>query len=156
MGIQFSNNGSVVKAVDESYLIDCPNDDDVMMIDPEKGSHEWASFTMFQDFRFPKSLYHKIKSEEIVELKNLGYGKVLKKTWTCFHPVLGMPCGHCFACKSAMKEGAGEMIPFVGYIVGGLRNIFSKILKLSKKILKRILPQKVYNLLRDIYKKVTV
>lgn len=150
MGIQFSENGSVVRVVDESYLIDSPDHDDVMMIDPVKGAHEWASFTLFQDFLFPKSLYHKTKKEEIEELKNQGYDRVLKNVWTCFRPVLGMPCGHCFACRSAKYEGAGELIPKVGYILGGLRLYFNKILIHSKNVLRRVLPQKVYNMLRRI------
>ena len=65
MGIQFSENGSMVKVVDEANLVDCPDYNDVMMIDPVKGAQEWASFTLFQDFLFPKSLYHKTKKEEI-------------------------------------------------------------------------------------------
>ena len=133
MGIQFSENGTVVTVVDESYLVDCPDRDDVMMIDPVKGSQEWASYTMFKDFLFPKSLYHKTKREEVEELKALGYDKVLKKVWTCFNPVLGMPCGHCFPCKSAMKEGAGTMVPFAGYVLGGLRLYYNKLLKFFKK-----------------------
>ena len=152
MGIQFSENGSVAEVVNESYLVDCPDHDDVMMIDPVKGTQEWASFTLFQDFLFPKSLYHKTKKEEIEELKSLGYGKVLKKVWTCFHPVFGMPCGHCFPCRSAMKEGAGMMVPRVGYILGGLRLYCGKILRSAKNLLKRVLPQKVYEKLRSIYK----
>ena len=129
MGIQFSENGSVAEIVDESYLVDCPDRDDVLMIDPVKGSQEWASYTLFKDFLFPKSLYHKTKREEIEDLKNQGYGKVLKKVWSCYRPVLGMPCGHCFPCKSAMKEGAGMMVPFVGYVLGGLRLYYNKILQ---------------------------
>lgn len=152
MGIQFSENGSVVKVVDESFLMDCPDNEDEMMIDPEKGSQEWASFTLFQDFLFPKSLYHKTKREEIEELKSLGYDSVLKKVWTCFYPVLGMPCGHCFACKSAMKEGADMMVPIVGYVLGGLRLYYFKIPIYSKKLLKSILPQKVYKMLRSTFK----
>lgn len=153
MGIQFSANGSVVKVVDESCLMDCPDDGDVMMIDPVKGSHEWASFTMFQDFLFPKSLYHKSKVDEIEELKRLGYETVLKKVWSCFWPVFGMPCGHCFACQSAMQEGAGELIPKVGYMLGSIRLYYNKILRRLKKLLKRILPQRVYKVLRRIYRK---
>lgn len=153
MGIQFSKSGTVAKVVDESYLIDCPDDDDVMMIDSEKGSHEWASYTLFQDFRFPKSLYHKTKREEIEELKRLGYDKVLKKVWTCFRPVFGMPCGHCFACQSAIYEGAGELIPKVGYMLGSIRQDYKKFLAHSKNLLRRVLPQRVYNVLRGIYKK---
>ena len=138
MGIQFSENGSVVKVVDESFLMDCPDNEDEMMIDPVKGSQEWASYTLFKDFLFPKSLYHKTKVEEIEELKRMGYDEVLKKVWTCFYPVFGMPCGHCFACQSAMKEGAGEMIPTVGYILGGIRRRCGKTLRYSKKLLMRI------------------
>ena len=152
MGIQFSEKGTVAKVIDQSYLMDCPDNSDEMMIDPEKGSHEWASLTLFQDFLFPKSLYHKTKREEIEELKRLGYDEVLKKVWTCFSPVFGMPCGHCFACQSAMKEGAGELIPKVGYMLGALRRYCGKILRYSKKLLKGILPQRVYEALRSIYR----
>ena len=35
MGIQFSEGGSVVEVDDESYLTACPDNSDVMMIDPE-------------------------------------------------------------------------------------------------------------------------
>ena len=136
IGFQFSENGTVARLIDESCLMDCPDNGDVMMIDPERGSQEWASFTLFQDFLFPKSLYHKTKREEIEELKRLGYDKVLKKVWTCYAPVLGMPCGHCFPCQSAMKEGAGELIPTAGYILGGLRRCCGKTLRFSKKLLK--------------------
>ena len=146
IGLQFSENGSVVKVIDESVLMDCPDNSDVMMIDPVKGSHEWASFTLFQDFLYPKSLYHKTKTEEIEELKKMGYDKVLNNVWSCFSPVLGMPCGHCFACKSALQEGAGMMVPFVGYILGGIRLYYRKTLRLSKNKLKRILPQRLYEL----------
>ena len=142
MGIQFSENGTVVKVLDESCLVDCPDQDDVMMMDPVKGSQEWASYTIFKDCLFPKSLYHKTKREEIEELKSWGYDKVLKKVWTCFHPVLGMPCGHCFPCKSAMKEGAGMLVPFAGYALGGIRLFYRKILESFKRILRGILPKR--------------
>lgn len=146
IGLQFSENGSVVKVIDESVLMDCPDNSDVMIIDPVKGSHEWASFTLFHDFLFPKSLYHKTKIEEIEELKKLGYDKVLKNVWSCLSPVLGMPCGHCLPCRSALQEGAGMMVPFVGYILGGIRLYYRKTLRLSKNKLKRILPQRLYEL----------
>ena len=139
MGIQFSENGSVTEVVDESYLVDCPEHEDVMMIDPIKGSQEWASYTLFKDCLFPKSLYHKTKREEIEELRSQGYDKVLKKVWTCFHPVFGMPCGHCFPCKSARKEGTGVLVPFAGYVLGGIRLYYHKLLNYFKRILKRIM-----------------
>lgn len=139
LGIQFSEYGSVVRVVDESFLMDCPDDGDVLMIDPKKGSQEWASFAIFQDFLYPKSLYHKTKLEEIEELKRLGYNKVLKKVWTCFTPVLGLPCGHCFACRSARNEGGGIMFSPVGYVLGGLRLYTTKIWKHAKRLLRRLL-----------------
>ena len=91
-----------------------------------------------------------VYSEEIEELKNQGYDKVLKKVWTCFRPVLGMPCGHCFACQSAIYEGAGELIPIVGYMLGSIQLFFNNILTHAKNVLKRVLPQGVYNVLRGI------
>lgn len=146
MGLQFSENGSVVKILDESVLIDDPDFDDVMMIDPEKGIEEWASYTLFKDFLFPKSLFHKTKSEEIEELKAQGYDEVLKHIWSCYHPIFGMPCGHCFPCRSAKKEGAGQTIPFWG-------NFFGAIIYYVKTILKVVLPSRISDGLKNIYHK---
>ena len=44
-------------------------------------------------------------------------------------------------------------IPKVGYMLGSIRQYFFKILTYFKDVLKRILPQRVYKMLRSIYRK---
>ena len=45
------------------------------------------------------------KKEEMEEFKKLGFGESLKKTWFCFNPINGKPCGLCNPCKTAIKDG---------------------------------------------------
>ena len=128
-GVRFSTHGSIGRMIDTSLLVSHPRYDDILMIDPEKGKEEWASYTIFKDFYFPKSLYHKKKSEEASELLNDGYGEVLKNVWSCYNPILGMPCGHCNPCRCAKMEGTGHMIPFMGNLLGAIRYWVGKLKK---------------------------
>ena len=141
MGITFSKNGTVARVLSPSVLVDCPDRDDVMMVDPEKGRQEWASFTLFENILFPKSLFQKDKSDEIAELKRWGYGKVLRHVWTCCDPIFGLPCGHCFPCKSASQEGAREMTSFWGHLFGSIRIPFRKIHSCLTRILRHLRPR---------------
>ena len=142
IGIQFSKNGSVVKVLDESCLINHPLYDDVMLVDPIKGKENYAGYTLFRDFLFPKSLFHKLKNEEVEELKTEGYSLVLKNVWSCFSPNFGLPCGHCFACRCAKAEGVGYMIPVTGNMLGYLR-------KRGGRTLRKILPPRVFELVKE-------
>ena len=45
------------------------------------------------------------KKEEIDQFKQLGFEESLKKTWFCFTPINGKPCGVCSPCKAAIAEG---------------------------------------------------
>lgn len=147
LGIQFSKNGSLVKILDESELISHPQYNDVMLIDPVKGQENYASYILFRDFLFPKSLFHKMKNEEVEVLKKEGYDLVLKNVWSCFSPIWGLPCGHCFACRCAKKEGVGDMIPVIGNMLGWARMA-------GGKSLRKILPSKAYERIRYIIKKI--
>ena len=119
VGFQFSPNGTIVKAIDESYLIDHPDKDyDVMMIDPSRADQD--TLNLFGHFYFPKSLYHKEKKDEIAELYAMGYKSVVKHTWSCLTPVWGFPCGHCLPCRSSEKEGV--RIPWIGKFLYWLTN----------------------------------
>ena len=123
MGLQFSPNGTIVKAVDESLLIPHPDADyDVLMIDKTRADQDVIN--LFGHFYFPKSLYHKTKKEEIEELYAMGYKNVVKHTWSCLKPVWGFPCGHCLPCRSFEKEGV--KIPITGKILYNIKNMFKK------------------------------
>ena len=122
VGFQFSPNGTIVKAIDESFLIVHPDKDyDVLMIDPDRADQD--TLNLFGHFFFPKSLYHKEKKDEIAELYAGGYRSVVRHTWSCLKPVWGFPCGHCLPCRSSEKEGV--KIPWIGkflYFITGRGN----------------------------------
>ena len=133
MGLQFSPNGSVVRAVDETLLIPYPNQNyDVLMIDKTKADQD--TLNVFGGFCFPKSLYHKTKKEEVEILQKDGYAKVLKHIWFCFNPIWGYPCGHCAPCVSYEKEGM--RLPWIGkflysYMESSKKKHKDKILRLN-------------------------
>lgn len=123
MGLQFSPNGTIVKAIDESLLIPHPDKDyDVLMIDHSRADQD--TINVFGNFYFPKSLYHKKKKEEIAELYAMGYKTVVKHTWSCLKPIWGFPCGHCLPCRSSEIEGV--KIPRIGKILYAITHLFEK------------------------------
>lgn len=124
MGLQFSPNGTVASAIDESLLIHHPDPDyDVLVIDKTRADQD--TLTVFGGFCFPESLFHKSKKEEIDTLRRDGYERVLKHVWFCFHPTWGFPCGHCPPCYSYEKEGV--RLPYIGKLLYIIRRLFPKI-----------------------------
>lgn len=151
MGVCFSTLGAIGRVIDTSSLVSHPLYSDLLMIDPEKGQEEWASYTLFKDFLFPRSLFHKEKKDEASELSNDGYAEVAKKVWTCYNPIFGMPCGHCGPCRSAKLEGTGYMIPFMGNFLGAVRKGATKY---PRKAIRKILPNRLYMILRRLVRKI--
>lgn len=123
MGIQFSPIGSIAKFIDETLLIPHPDSNyDVQIIDKTRASKD--TLTVFGNFCFPKSLYHKNKSEEIEILRQEGYGNIVKHVWFCFDPLWGYPCGHCTPCISFEEEGV--RLPYMGKMLYRIRGFFKK------------------------------
>jgi len=123
MGIQFSPNGTVASSIDETLLIPHPDPNyDVLVIDKARADQD--TINVFGSFCFPKSLYHKMKREELDILHRDGYGKVVKHVWFCFKPILGYPCGHCAPCVSSEKEGV--IIPRIGKMLYNIMSRFDK------------------------------
>jgi 7-cyano-7-deazaguanine synthase in queuosine biosynthesis len=67
---------------------------------------------LFNRFAFPLVEYTKIDMRREVERR--GWGLTMGKTWSCFNPILGLPCGHCTPCNIAQKEGMGSRVGWVG------------------------------------------
>jgi 7-cyano-7-deazaguanine synthase len=123
MGIQFSPNGTVARYVDEALLIHHPDMDyNVQIIDKTRSNQD--TLTVFGNFCFPKSLFHKTKRDEIEILRRDGYEKVLKHVWFCFNPTWGFPCGQCAPCVSSEKEGM--KIPRIGKMLYDICHLFKK------------------------------
>lgn len=123
MSFRFSPNGTVARVISEKILTPYSDPNyNVLVIDKARADHN--VLTVFGNFCFPKSLYHKNKREEIDILRRDGYGKVVKHVWFCFDPMWGYPCGHCFPCCSFEKEGV--RLPRIGKIVYTINSYFMK------------------------------
>lgn len=76
---------------------------------------------LMNHFCFMKSLFNMTKEQEVESLTAMGYNEIVKYTWFCHNPVLGMPCGHCNPCKDAINEGMSWRVPLTGRVLGTLR-----------------------------------
>ena len=64
---------------------------------------------IFQRFVFP--LLEISKTEMRLNATKKGFLKALEKSWFCFNPHNGMPCGLCNPCIYAVEEGMGYRLP---------------------------------------------
>ncbi len=79
------------------------------VINLEKSSKDLI--TIFQYSIFGISDVSKKDAEVIAREK--GWIEIMKKTWFCFTPVNGKPCGICNPCKDAMNEGMEWRMPYI-------------------------------------------
>lgn len=86
------------------------------MINPAKSSPELI--TIYEHLRFPSTLWEMTKTDEVEEMKTNGMEDVMKKTWFCYTPVFGMPCGHCNPCRDALNEDMAWRVPKLGRVLG--------------------------------------
>lgn len=73
------------------------------VINREKSNKDLV--TLFNFFHFPSPLFKMTKQEMLIEYEKLGFKNVVNKTWFCFNPINGEPCGVCNPCKSTLNEG---------------------------------------------------
>lgn len=73
------------------------------VIDKEKSSEDLV--IVFGNFRFPT--IDITKQEMIFLCEKMKFDRTLHKTWFCFSPIKGKPCGMCNPCMSAIQEGMG-------------------------------------------------
>ncbi len=88
------NSGGVERAEDE--------DMEYYYLDPEKT--EKNLYTLFENVLLPPS-FMRTKEEEMEEMKKLGFEDSIKKTWFCYWPVNGEPCGTCPPCRDLIRDG---------------------------------------------------
>jgi len=84
-----------VKRVNEGELI-------YYVLDKQISSQDLI--TVFGNLHFSLA-WDNTKKREMDQFKQLGFEEVLKKTWFCFHPINGKPCGLCNPCISAIGDG---------------------------------------------------
>lgn len=67
-------------------------------------------YVLLKYFRFP--IYGFTKPDIEKYARENGWLGILKKTWSCYTPLLGRyPCGTCSPCRQSIKEGTGWRIP---------------------------------------------
>jgi len=90
---------------------------------------------LFENLRFPSTVWNMTKLEEIEEMKNLRMGNIIMKTWFCHNPIFGLTCGHCNPCKDALNEGLAFRVSKIGYCLGTIRRYtFDPISKIKDMI----------------------
>lgn len=99
----------------------------VLKADMSKCSAEGGRF--LGKMLLPKRIWDLYKKDEIHEMQTLGYDDVFKLTWFCHRPILGMPCGHCAPCKTAIRDGLGWRVPIVSRGIYPLVRPFQKLFK---------------------------
>jgi len=93
-----------------------------LVADPEKSSE--AGLLLFRNYALPEQIMQLFKTDEVAEMKSLGYEDVFNLTWFCHRPVFGMPCGHCGPCRDAKRDGLGYRIPLSGRMLCHIVRIF--------------------------------
>ena len=88
---------------------------------------------LFENLLMPKTLWKMTKIEEVQEIKELGFGEVVTKTWFCHNPIFGLPCGNCNPCKDALNEDMAYRIPKMGLFMGTIRKNILDGLRILKK-----------------------
>lgn len=121
--------GDGALVVDENHAVPA------YRLDTERCSAELV--TVFEHLRFPTTLWNMTKEEEVAEMRANDMEDVMKKTWFCYSPVFGLPCGHCSPCRDALNEGMAWRVPMAGRVMGfftrytyhAARHVVRKIMK---------------------------
>ena len=104
-------------------------------IDSDKANNDVVN--IFQNLRFPAHLFNIEKIDEAELLNKWNCTDILKTTWFCHNPILGIPCGHCSPCKDAINEDMAWRVPKIGRVLGGLRyNFYKACGKVKKQFIK--------------------
>ena len=115
---------------------------DYYVLDEELSSD--ALKTLFGAFRFPLATITKIEMK--TGYADMGLSSIADKTWFCYTPIQGKPCGKCHPCQYTIEEGMKERFttmallryqlhtkvrPLIARIPGAkkLKSFISKILK---------------------------
>ncbi len=103
----------------------------------DRGASSSDAVNLFENLRFPVSLWSMTKEEEVAQMNAMNCGDVMKMTWFCYTPVFGLPCGHCNPCKDALNEGMAYRVPKLGRALGfcqhytfhALRHVYREVKK---------------------------
>lgn len=128
--LEKTTNGKATKTVNGECRLLSDHSPDVSEYYIDENNSSSDAKNIFGNLCFPISLWNMTKQEEVDEIKSLGLSEIVKKTWFCHHPVLGLPCGHCNPCRDVREAGMSWRIPLLGYSLGALRQTLSKVRRL--------------------------
>lgn len=133
IGLEKSSRSKAFNVIDnECSLQECDMEGIIdYRIDTEFSKNE--AKLLFENLLMPKTLWNMTKIEEVQEIKELGLGEVVSKTWFCHNPIFGLPCGNCNPCKDALKEEMAYRIPKIGLFMGTIRKNILDGLRILKK-----------------------
>ena len=121
IGLEKSPTGKAFNTLDGECTLIEENKDGVweLLVDQSQSSKE--ANIIFGQLRFPKVLWDTDKVAEVKKMREMGLEKIVKMTWFCHRPVMGMTCGHCNPCRDALNEGMEWRVSKTGYALGALR-----------------------------------
>ncbi len=82
------------------------------IIDKEKSPDDIVK--IWGNFHFPLANITKLDMKEFYA-KN-GYSDIANKTWFCYTPINGKPCGKCNPCKYTIQEGLRERFTYMALL----------------------------------------
>lgn len=86
------------------------------------------------DLRYP--LLHYTKLDMKREAEKMDNIEILKKSWFCFDPINGEPCGLCNPCKYAIEEGMSFRFSKSGLRRHKYKKIYGHIIRIKKRLLR--------------------
>ncbi|MDH4079252.1 MAG: 7-cyano-7-deazaguanine synthase [Nitrospira sp.] len=95
-------------------------------------------YTVFKYFSFPVLNLTKMEMQKVS--RNRGWNEIMMKTWFCYRPKRGKPCGICNPCLYTLQEGLGWRIPLSRHFLARVNQwLWYPIWHPSKQIAKRAL-----------------
>lgn len=81
--------------------------------------------SMFRPFTLP--IIHLTKHDMRSKAAEWGAHHIMERTWFCFSPILGRPCGECRPCKVARIDGFGRRVGYIGPALKQSKRFISRV-----------------------------
>ena len=105
INIEKSENSKLVNCIKQYGRLKRVKEGDISycVLNEEKSSNDLV--LLLKSLHLPLPLLETTKLEAYAYYKKLGFEGSADKTWFCFTPIDGKPCGTCNPCKSAIGDG---------------------------------------------------
>lgn len=90
---------------------------------------------LYERFAFPLLDYTKLDMKE--EAERRGWMPIMRRTWFCFNPVLGFPCGKCTPCRIARKEGMDSRVGWFGPFLSMAQQFYRRLEKYPRRFVSK-------------------